>query len=102
MAGLLPVTSESYNVIMNVPLNDDLEITDETRITSSIPTIEYLCKKGAKVLACSHLGRPKDGPEEKFSLKPVAKRMGELMGKEIKCAPDCKATDEVKMIVGGA
>ena len=58
MAGLLPVTSECYNVIMNVPLNGDLEITDETRITSSIPTIEYLCKKGAKVLACSHLGRP--------------------------------------------
>merc|ERR1719284_2223480 len=85
---------------LNVPLNGDLEITDETRITASIPTIEYLCKKGAKVLACSHLGRPKDGPEEKFSLKPVAKRMGELMGKEIKCAPDCKATDEVKSMVG--
>merc|ERR1719189_782852 len=84
---------------LNVPLNSDLEITDETRITASIPTIEYLCKKGAKVLACSHLGRPKDGPEEKFSLKPVAKRMGELMGKEIKCAPDCRATDEVKKVV---
>merc|ERR1719150_2029449 len=84
---------------LNVPLNSDLEITDETRITASIPTIEYLCKKGAKVLACSHLGRPKDGPEEKFSLKPVAKRMGELMGKEIKCAPDCRATDEVKAMV---
>merc|ERR1712151_389723 len=65
----------------------------------SIPTIEYLCKKGAKVLACSHLGRPKEGPEEKFSLKPVAKRMGELMSKDIKCAPDCKATDEVKKVV---
>merc|ERR1719336_2810860 len=85
---------------LNVPLNSDLEITDETRITSSIPTIEYLCKKGAKVLACSHLGRPKDGPEDKFSLKPVAKRMGELMGKDIKCAPDCKATDKVKAMVG--
>jgi len=85
---------------LNVPLNADLEITDETRITSSVPTIKYLCEKGAKVLACSHLGRPKDGPEEKFSLKPVAKRMGELMGQEIKCAPDCKATDEVKGLVG--
>merc|ERR1719284_428506 len=84
---------------LNVPLNADLEITDETRITASIPTIEYLCSKGAKVLACSHLGRPKDGPEEKFSLKPVAKRMGELMKKDIKCAPDCKATDEVKAMV---
>jgi len=85
---------------LNVPLNGDLQITDETRITASVPTIEYLCKKGAKVLACSHLGRPKDGPEEKFSLKPVAKRMGELMSKDIKCAPDCKATDEVKSMVG--
>jgi len=85
---------------LNVPLNADLAITDETRITASIPTIEYLCQKGAKVLACSHLGRPKEGPEEKFSLKPVAKRMGELMGKDIKCAPDCKATDEVKELVG--
>merc|ERR1719393_616813 len=84
---------------LNVPLNADLEITDETRITASIPTIEYLCGKGAKVLACSHLGRPKDGPEEKFSLKPVAKKMGELMKKDIKCAPDCKATDEVKGMV---
>ena len=58
---------------LSVPLNGDLVIPDETRITSSIPTIEYLCKKGAKVLACSHLGRPKNGPEDKFSLEPVAK-----------------------------
>merc|ERR1719197_770416 len=86
---------------LNVPLNKDLAITDETRITASVPTIKYLTDKGAKVIACSHLGRPKDGPEEKFSLKPVAKKMGELMGKDIKCAPDCKATDEVKEIVGG-
>merc|ERR1711933_334813 len=85
---------------LNVPLNADLQITDETRITASIPTIEYLCSKGAKVLACSHLGCPKDGPEEKFSLKPVAKKMGELMKKDIKCAPVCKATDEVKPMVG--
>merc|ERR1719409_1413121 len=84
---------------LNVPLNADLEITDETRITASVPTIKYLCDKGASVIACSHLGRPKEGPEDKFSLKPVAKRMGELMGKDIKCAPDCKATDEVKGVV---
>lgn len=84
---------------LNVPINSSLEITDTTRITASIPTIEYLCGKGAKVIACSHLGRPKDGPEDKFSLKPVAKKMGELMNKDIKCAPDCKATDEVKAVV---
>lgn len=85
---------------LNVPFDSDLRITDETRITSSIPTIEYLCEKGAKVLVCSHLGRPKNGPEDKFSLKPVAKRMGELMGKTIKCAPDCVAADEVTFLVG--
>merc|ERR1719328_333278 len=84
---------------LNVPLNSSQEITDETRITASIPTIEYLCSKGAKVIACSHLGRPKSGPEDKFSLKPVASKMGELMEKEIKCAPDCKATEEVKGMV---
>merc|ERR1719242_2595877 len=84
---------------LNVPLNSNLEITDETRITASIPTIEYLCSKGAKVIACSHLGRPKNGPEEKFSLTPVAKRMGELMKKDITCAPDCRATEEVKNVV---
>merc|ERR1719379_1121077 len=84
---------------LNVPLSSSLEITDETRISASIPTIEYLCSKGAKVIACSHLGRPKSGPEDKFSLKPVASRMGELMKKDIKCAPDCKATDEVKGMV---
>merc|ERR1712190_458949 len=84
---------------LNVPLNSSLEITDETRISASVPTIEYLCSKGARVIACSHLGRPKDGPEDKFSLKPVAKRMGELMNKDIKCAPDCRATEEVKGMV---
>merc|ERR1712137_604930 len=82
-------------------MGSDLEITDETRITASVPTIKYLCDKGAKVIACSHLGRPKSGPEDKFSLKPVAKRMGEIMEKDIACAPDCKATDEVKSLVDG-
>merc|ERR1719245_297717 len=84
---------------LNVPLDSSLNITHETRITASIPTIEYLCSKGAKVIACSHLGRPKNGPEDKFSLKPVAEKMGELMKKDIICASDCKATDEVKATV---
>lgn len=54
---------------LNVPL-DGKTITDDTRIRSSIPTIEYLTKAGAIVTVCSHLGRPKDGPEDKFSLTP--------------------------------
>merc|ERR1719454_29272 len=73
---------------LNVPLSDG-KITDDTRIRGSIPTIEYLSSKGAKVMLSSHLGRPKNGPEDKFSLAPVAPRLSELLGKEVKMAPDC-------------
>merc|ERR1712127_681155 len=73
---------------LNVPL-DGKTITDDTRIRASIPTIEYLKKNGAKVLLSSHLGRPKDGPEDKFSLGPVAPRLSELLGKDVVMAPDC-------------
>jgi phosphoglycerate kinase len=85
---------------LNVPL-DGKKITDDTRIRSSIPTIEYLKSKGAIVTVCSHLGRPKDGPEDKFSLAPCAERMGELLGQTVTLAPDCIG-DEVKKIVDGA
>ncbi|KAL3783696.1 hypothetical protein HJC23_000105 [Cyclotella cryptica] len=82
---------------LNVPL-DGKTITDDTRIRSSIPTIEYLTKAGAIVTVCSHLGRPKDGPEDKYSLGPCAIRLGELLGQEVKLAPDCIG-DEVAKIV---
>merc|ERR1712087_1101067 len=85
---------------VNVPL-DGKTITDDTRIRSSIPTIEYLKDKGAIVTVCSHLGRPKDGPEDKFSLSPCAERMGELLGQTVTLAPDCIG-DEVAKIVGDA
>jgi phosphoglycerate kinase len=73
---------------LNVPL-DGKTITDDTRIRASVPTIKYLVDNGAKVLLSSHLGRPKDGPEDKFSLGPVSGRMGELLGKDVTMAPDC-------------
>jgi phosphoglycerate kinase len=73
---------------LNVPL-DGKTITDDTRIRASIPTVKYLSEKGAKVLLSSHLGRPKSGPEDKFSLAPVAPRLSELLGKEVNIAPDC-------------
>nr|AAW79325.1 phosphoglycerate kinase [Isochrysis galbana] len=73
---------------LNVPL-DGKTITDDTRIRASIPTIKYLIDNGAKVLLSSHLGRPKGGPEDKFSLGPVAPRLSELLGKEVTMAPDC-------------
>jgi len=82
---------------VNVPL-DGKTITDDTRIRSSIPTLEYLKSKGAIVAVCSHLGRPKNGPEDKFSLGPCAERMGELLGQEVKLAPDCIG-DEVAAMV---
>jgi len=85
---------------LNVPL-DGKKITDDTRITASVPTIEYLINKGAIVTACSHLGRPKSGPEDKFSLAPVAERLGELLGKSVTLAPDCIG-DEVAKIVADA
>jgi len=82
---------------LNVPL-DGKTITDDTRIRASVPTIKYLMDKGATVAACSHLGRPKDGPEDKFSLAPCAERLGELLGKEVKLAPDCIGDDVAKMV----
>jgi len=82
---------------VNVPL-DGKTITDDTRIRSSMPTIEYLVSKGATVAVCSHLGRPKDGPEDKFSLAPCAARMSELLGKEVKLAPDCIGDDVAAMV----
>jgi phosphoglycerate kinase len=85
---------------VNVPL-DGKTITDDTRIRASIPTIEYLVGRGAIVSVCSHLGRPKDGPEDKFSLGPCAERMGELLGKEVKLISDCVG-DEVKATVDAA
>ncbi len=72
----------------NVPLDGD-KITDDTRIRSALPTIEYLLDNGAKVILASHLGRPKGKPSEKYSLSPVAKRLSQLLGKEVKIAGDC-------------
>ena len=71
----------------NVPL-DGSTITDETRIVAALPTIQYLLKNKAKVILCSHLGRPKGEFNMKYSLAPVAKRLSELLGQEVKLAAD--------------
>jgi phosphoglycerate kinase len=73
----------------NVPLDDAHQITDDTRIRSTLPTINRAVDEGAKVILCSHLGRPKGKPDPRFSLAPVAKRIQRLMGKEVVFAPDC-------------
>ena len=70
----------------NVPLDGD-RITDETRLVAALPTINKLINDGGKVILCSHLGKPK-GPDPVFSLAPVAKRLSELLGKEVKFAAD--------------
>lgn len=71
----------------NVPLKDG-EITNDKRIVASLPTIQYLLKNNAKVILCSHLGRPKGEFKPEFSLKPVAARLGECLGQEVKMASD--------------
>jgi len=72
---------------LNVPLDGDLNISDDTRIRAAVPTIKYLVDNGAKVLLTSHLGRPKDGPEDKFRLNPVVPRLSELLGAEVRTQP---------------
>ncbi|MCL6495620.1 MAG: phosphoglycerate kinase [Ignavibacterium sp.] len=85
-------------VDFNVPLDENLNITDDTRIVESLLTIKKIIAEGGKAILMSHLGRPKGGPNPKYSLKPTAKRLSELLGKEVKLAPDCIG-EEVKAMV---
>lgn len=85
-------------VDFNVPFDENLKITDDIRITSALPTINKIMKEGGKTILMSHLGRPKGSPNPKYSLKPVAVRLGELLDCEVKFASDCIG-DQVKAIV---
>lgn len=80
-------------VDFNVPLDADRNITDDKRIVGALPTIKYLVEKGAKTILVSHLGRPKEGFEDKYSMKPTAVRLGQLLGKEVIMAKDVIGED---------
>jgi phosphoglycerate kinase len=83
-------------VDFNVPLNDKLEITDDTRIAATIPTIKKVLKEGGSVILMSHLGRPKDGPTDKYSLKHLVPHLQELLGTAVDFANDCIGDQAVK------
>ncbi len=82
----------------NVPLDAEGNVSDDKRITASLPTVNYLLEQGAKIILCSHLGRPKGEVKKEFSLAPVAKRLRELLpNTKIYFAPDCIGEEAEKM-----
>lgn len=85
-------------VDFNVPMDDNLNITDDIRIRSALPTIRYILEHGGKLILCSHLGRPKGSRVDKFSLSPVARYLGELLNQEVKLAPDCIGAEVEKQV----
>ena len=82
----------------NVPLDEDLSITDEKRIVSSLPTIKYIISQGAKLILMSHLGRPKGKIIPEMSLAPVAKSLSIHLGKDVKLAHDCIGSDVENLV----
>lgn len=80
-------------VDFNVPLDENGNVTDDKRIRGALPTIKYIIENGGKLILVSHLGRPKNGPEAKFSMKPAADRLSKLLGKEVILAKDVIGED---------
>lgn len=76
-------------VDFNVPLNSDFQITDDSRMRAAVPSIKKILDDGGSVIVMSHLGRPKEGPEDKFSLRHIREHLAKLLGVEVKFAEDC-------------
>jgi len=96
---------EGKRVFMRVDFNVPLasgKITDDTRIEAAIPSVRYVIERGGRLILASHLGRPKGKPEPKYSLKPVAVRVGELLGKSVQFAPDCVGPEVEKLVAAMA
>ena len=91
-------------VDFNVPLDKDYHITDDNRMTAALPTINKILKDGGEVILMSHLGRPKGGPEEKYSLKHLIPHLSDLLGQQVEFADDCigkQAVDKAKALAKG-
>jgi phosphoglycerate kinase len=85
-------------VDFNVPLNKEtMEVTDDTRIRAALPTIKHILEQGGSVVLMSHLGRPKEGPEDKFSLRHIVGRIEQLLGKPVKFSADCIGAAALEM-----
>jgi phosphoglycerate kinase len=83
-------------VDFNVPLDKDYHITDDNRMTAALPTIKKILKDGGEVILMSHLGRPKGGPEEKYSLKHLIPHLSDLLGQQVEFADDCIGKEAVE------
>jgi len=91
-------------VDFNVPLDKDFNITDDNRMTAALPTIKKILNDGGAVILMSHLGRPKDGPEDKFSLRHLVPHLSDLLGQQVEFANDCigpEAVDKAKALAPG-
>src|SRR4051812_4352715 len=84
-------------VDFNVPLNDNFEVTDDTRIRAAIPTLKKILKDGGSIVLMSHLGRPKEGPTNKYSLKHIVSNVSSKLGIQVKFADDCIGEEAFKM-----
>ncbi|SDL76137.1 phosphoglycerate kinase [Daejeonella rubra] len=82
-------------VDFNVPLDDHFNITDDNRMVGAVPTIEKILKDGGSVILMSHLGRPKDGPDDKYSLRHIVKHLAILLNRDVHFAPDCIGEDAI-------